>query len=71
MKQKAKYALSYSISNNVSVNSPGGTINTDSTLLGSSSSSTRTLTETSYLKCKSGITPDATSGKENLLKNFI
>ena len=30
-----------------------------------------TLTETGDVICKSGITPDATSGKENLLKNFI
>ena len=56
---------------NVSVNSPWIAINTNSTLLGSSSSSTRTLTETSDMICKSGITPDATSGKENVLKDFI
>ena len=56
---------------NVSVNSPGIAINISSTLLGSSSSLTRTLTETSDMICKSGITPDATSVKENLLKNFI
>ena len=47
-------------------------INTNSTLLGSSSSATMTLTAaTSDMICKSGITADATSGKEKLLKNFI
>ena len=45
---------------NVSVNSPQIAINTNSTLLGSSSSLIRTLTETSDMICKSGIPPDAT-----------
>ena len=56
---------------NVSVNSPWIAINTNSALLGLSSSLTRTLTENSDMISKSGITPDATSGRENLLKNFI
>ena len=57
---------------NVSVNSPWISINTNSTLLGSSSSLTMTLTETtSDMICKSGMTADATSGREKLLKNFI
>ena len=57
---------------NVSVNSPWISINTNSTLLGSSSSPTMTPTETtSDMICKSGMTADATSGREMLLKNFI
>ena len=44
-------------------------INTNSTLLGSSSSPTMTLTKTtSDMICKSGITADATSGKEKFIE---
>ena len=57
---------------NAWVNSPWIYINTNSTLLGSSSSLTMTLTETtSDMICKNGMTADATSGRENILKNFI
>ena len=57
---------------NVSVNLPQISINTNSTLLGSSSLLTMTLTETTgNMVCKSGMTADATSGREKLLKNFI
>ena len=52
---------------NVWVNSPQIYINTKSTLLGSSCSPTMTLTETtSDTICKSGMTADATSGREKL-----
>ena len=55
---------------NVAVNAPWISINTNSTLLGSSPSPT-TLTETTNdMICKSGVTTDATSGRENLFKNF-
>ena len=51
---------------NVSVNSPQIYINTKSC------SPTMTLVEsTSDIICKSGMTADATSGREILLKNFI
>ena len=56
---------------NVSVNSQWISINTNSTLLGSSSSPTMTHRETtSEMICKSTITADATSGREQLWKNF-
>ena len=46
-------------------------INTKSTLLGSSCSATVTLTETtSDTICTSGMTADATSGREKLFQNF-
>ena len=57
---------------NVSVNSPWIYINTNSTLLASSSSSKNTKkAATADMICNSAITPDATSGKEQLWKNFI
>ena len=57
---------------NVSVSSPLTSINTNSTLLASSSSPTMTLTEmTSDMVLKSGMKEDVTSGREKLLKNFI
>ena len=52
------------------MNSPGIAINTNSTLLGSSSSLTRTLTETNDMIYKSETKPDATSGKENCIENL-
>ena len=56
---------------NVRVNSPWIYINTKSTLLGSSCSATVTLTETtSDTICQSGMTADATSGRETLFKNL-
>ena len=46
-------------------------MNTKSTLLGSSCSGTVTLTQTtSDMICTSGMTADATSGREKLFKNF-
>ena len=72
MKNKAKYALSYNISTMFSVNSPWICIDTNSTLLGSSSSPTMTQKETTIrMIYQSTITTDATSGRENLWKNFI
>ena len=57
---------------NVSVNLPQISINTNSTLLGSSSSVTMTPMETtSDIISKSTMTADTTSGREKLLKNFI
>ena len=56
---------------NVSVNSPWIYINTESTFLGSSCSPTMTLTETtSDMICKSGMTADATSGREKYWKTL-
>ena len=56
---------------NVWVNTPQIYINTKSTLLGSSCSATVTLTETtSDTIYQSGMTADATSGREKLFKNF-
>ena len=56
---------------NVSVNSPWICINTNSTLLGSSSSPTTTQkAATNDMISKSTMTPDATSGREQLWKNF-
>ena len=53
------------------MNSPWMSINTNSTLLGSSSSPTTTQKETtSDMSYKSTMTEDATSGRENLWKNF-
>ena len=58
--------------NNVSVNSPWIFIDTNSTLLGSSSSPTTSQKETtSDMVCKSVMTADATSGRENLWKNLV
>ena len=56
---------------NVVVNSPWMSINTNSTLLGSSPSPSPLTETTNDMTCKSGMTGDATSGRENLLKNFI
>ena len=57
---------------NVSVNAQWISINTYSTLLGSSSSPTMTQRETtSEILCKSTTIGDATSGREELWKNFI
>ena len=56
---------------NVTVNSPWMPINTISTLLGSSSSPSPLTETTNDMTCKSGMTGDATSGRENLGKNFI
>ena len=56
---------------NVSVNSPWICINTNSILLGSSSSPTTTQkAATNDMISKSTVTPDATSGIEQLWKNF-
>ena len=56
----------------VSVNLPQISINTNTTLLGSSSSVTMTPMETtSHIISKSTMTADTTSGREKLLKNFI
>ena len=57
---------------NVSVNSPWICINTNSTLLGLSSSPTTTQkAATTDMICKSAMTPDATSGREQLWENLI
>ena len=57
---------------NDSVNSPLTSINTNSTVLASSSTLTMTQTEmTSDIILKSGMKADGTSGREKLLKNFI
>ena len=56
---------------NVAVNSPWMLINTNSTLLGSSPSPSPLTETTNDMTCKSGMTGDATSGRENLFKNFI
>ena len=57
---------------NDSVNSPWICINTNSTLLGSSSlPKTTQKAATTDMICKSPMTPDATSGREQLWKNFI
>ena len=71
MKQdKVFFVIQYQY--NVSVNSPWICIDTNSTLLGSSSSPTTKQKETtSDMRCKSGMTGDATSGRENLFKNFV
>ena len=67
---KVSFVIHYQY--NVSVNLPQISINTNSTLLGSSSSLTVTTTETtSDIICKSGMTADATSCWEKVLKNFI
>ena len=67
---KVSFVIQYQY--NVSVNLPQISINTNSTLLGSSSSVTMTPTETtSDIILKSGMTADTTSGREKLLKNFI
>ena len=56
---------------NVSVNSPWICINTNSTLLGSSSSRTTSQKAAATdMICNSSIRPDATSGIELLWKNF-
>ena len=57
---------------NVSVTSPLPYINTNYTLLASSSSTNVQVTEsTSVTNMKPAIEEDATSGKKNLYKNFI
>ena len=57
---------------NVSASSPLTSVNTNSTLLVSASSLMRSPKEiTSDMILKSGMKPDATSGREKLLKNFI
>ena len=54
------------------MNSQWISINTNSTLLASSSSPTTTMRETaSDMICKSAMIGDATSGRENLWKNYI
>ena len=53
---------------NVSMNSQWISINTNSILLGSLSSPTLTVRETSEMACNSAITVDATSGREQLWK---
>ena len=54
------------------MNSQWISINTNSTLLGSSSSPTTTLRETTSDRiCKSAMIGDATLGREKLWKNFI
>ena len=66
---KVFFVIQYQCS--VSVNSPLTSINTNSTLLASSSSLTTTPTEmTSDMILKSGMKADGTSGREKLLKNF-
>ena len=57
---------------NVSVTSPLAYINTNYTLLASSSSTNVQVTEsTSVTNMKPAIEEDATSGKKNLYTNFI
>ena len=57
---------------NVWVNSQWMCINTNSTLLGSLSSPTVTVTETtSEMICKSAIIADATPGRQQLWKDII
>ena len=56
---------------NVSVNSPWISINSNSTLLGSSCSPTMTLTKTKHdMICKSRMTADATSGREKVIEKL-
>ena len=71
MKNKGKVLFVIQYQCSVSVNSPLISINTNPTLLASSSSLTMTPTETSDMILKSGMTADATSGREKLLKNLI
>ena len=67
MKKNTKYPLLYHITEIFSVNSQCISINTNSTLLGSSSSPTMTHRETTTeMICKSTIIADATSGREQL-----
>ena len=56
---------------NVAVNSPWMSINTNSTLLGSSPSPSPLTETTNDMTCKRQMTGDAISGRENLFKNFI
>ena len=65
---KVFFAIEYQY--NVSVNSPWICINTNSIILGSSSSPTTTQTATNDMISKSTMTPDATSGREPLWRNF-
>ena len=57
---------------NVSVSSPVASVNTNSTSLASASSPNMKVTAmTTDIILESGMEADATSGKENLWKNFI
>ena len=69
-KGKALCAIQYKF--NVLVNSPLASINTNYTLLASSSSTSITWTDsTSDTNVKAAMETDATSGKKMLYKNFI
>ena len=71
MKKESKIWFVIEYQCNVWVNSTQIDINSKSTLWGSSCSGTVTLTQiTSDTICTSGMTGDATSGREKLLKNF-
>ena len=69
-KDKVLFVIHYQF--NVSVSLPLASINTNCTLLGTSSSPTAKVTETTTdINSKPGMKADATSGKEKLWKNFI
>ena len=71
-KNDAKYCFVIQYHRNVSMNSQWISINTNSILLGSLSSPTLTVRETtSEMTCNSAIIADATSGREQLWKNVI
>ena len=69
-KGKVLFVIQYQF--NVSVSSPLASINTNCTLLVSSSSPTVKVTEsTTDINSKPGMKADTTSGKEKLWKNFM
>ena len=71
-KKQCKVSFVIQYHRNVSMNSQWISINTNSILLGSLSSPTSTVRETtSELTCNSAIIADATSGREQLWKNVI